>query len=72
MRLIDEWQWVLRKAWSFRLLAIAAVLSGLEVVISVMVAYGVKTPLPVGIFAALAGVVTIAAMVARFVAQVRD
>lgn len=72
MRLVDEWQWLVRKAWSVRLLAIAALLSGLEVTIQVMIAYGVQTPIPAGPFAILAGLVTVAALIARFVAQTRD
>lgn len=72
MRLIDDWQWVVTKAWSVRLLLIAAVLSGLEVTIQVVIAFSITPPIPPGIFAVLSGLVTIAALIARFVAQIRD
>jgi len=67
--LLDNWRDVLRLAWSVRLMALAAVLSGLEVLIQVLTAYAYKPPIPVGLFAALSGLVTVAACVARFFAQ---
>ena len=70
--LVDDARWVLTKAWSVRLLAIAAVLSGVEVTISVASSFGVKPPIPAGVFAVLSGLVTVAAMIARFVAQDHD
>ncbi len=73
MKLIDEWRWVMRKAWPVRLLMLAAILSGLEVTIQVMVGFSVQIPfIPPGIFAILSGLVTVAALIARFVAQARD
>ena len=72
MKLVDEWRWLVKRAWSVRLLAIAAVLSGLEVTIQVMVGFSIKPPMPPGIFAVLSGLVTVAALIARFVAQTRD
>lgn len=72
MRLVDEWRWLVQRAWSVRLLAIAAVLSGLEVCFSVMSAYQVQTVIPPGVFAVLSGLTTVAALIARFVAQARD
>ncbi len=60
------------RAWSVRLLALAAVLSGLEVTIQVMVGFSVQPPIPPGIFAVVSGIVTVAALIARFVAQTRD
>ncbi len=72
MKLVDEWQWIARKAWSVRLLALAAILSGAEVTIQVMTGFAVKPPMPPGIFAVLSGLVTVAALIARFVAQTRD
>ncbi|MBI2240305.1 MAG: hypothetical protein HYU59_05815 [Magnetospirillum gryphiswaldense] len=66
MRLVDDWLSVLRKAWSIRLIALAALLSGLEIAIPLL--DGV-VDLPRGLFAALSGVVTSAALVARLVAQ---
>ena len=64
MRLIPDWHVVLRKAWSVRLLALAAVLSGVEVLLPVY-----ETSIPTGVFAMLSGVITSAALVARIVAQ---
>lgn len=72
MRLVDEWQWLVKRAWSVRLLAIAAVLSGIEVMIQVMAAYSVDPGIPPGLFSILSGLVTVAALVARFVAQARE
>jgi hypothetical protein len=69
VRLIDNAWAVLKKAWSVRLMALAAVLSGLEVLIQVLTAYAYKPPIPVGLFAALSGLVTVAAFATRFLAQ---
>lgn len=69
MKLIDDWRWVVTKAWSLRLAALAALLSGLEVALAVITAYEIHTPIPSGMFAALSGLVTVAAFIARFVAQ---
>jgi hypothetical protein len=73
MKLVDDWNWLVKHAWSLRLVALAAVLSGLEVLNSVMASYGLSfsffTP---GIFAAVSGLVTVAAFAARFFAQKRD
>jgi hypothetical protein len=66
MRLIDGWRAVLRKAWSIRLMLLAALLSGLEVVLPLL--DGVL-PLPPGMFAALSFVTVAAAFIARVVAQ---
>ena len=64
MRLIDDWHIVLRKAWSVRLIALAAVLLGVEVLLPVF-----ETSIPTGGFAMLSGLITSAALVARVVAQ---
>jgi hypothetical protein len=72
MRLVDEWQWLVRKAWSVRLIMLAGLLSGLEVAIQVLIALNWQPPIPGGLFAALAGLVSFAALIARFVAQTRD
>lgn len=66
MRLINGWRAVLRKAWSIRLMLLAALLSGVEVVLPLL--EGVLPILP-GIFAALSFVTVAAAFVARVVAQ---
>jgi hypothetical protein len=65
-----DWRHVLRHAWSVRLMILAALLSGCEVSFSVMTAFEIVPPfIPAGLFAALAGAVTIAAFVARVLAQ---
>lgn len=69
LKLVENWRAVLKHAWSLRLMAVAAVLSGLEVTIQVAIAFAVKPPIPAGVFASLGGLVTVAAMIARFVAQ---
>lgn len=66
MRLIHNWKAVLRYAWSIRFLVLAAVLSGVEVALPLVV--GV-IPIPAGIFAALSFVTVAAAFIARIVAQ---
>lgn len=65
MRLVPNWRAVLRKAWSFRLLALAAILTGAEYVFPLL-------DLPAlthGQYLALMGPLTAAGMVARMVAQ---
>ncbi len=66
MRLVEEWRVIARKAWSFRLLVLAAVLSGWEVILPYF-----GDVIPRGIFTGLSFVVTCGAMVARVVAQPR-
>lgn len=66
MRLKQNWAAVLRHAWSIRLALLAALLSGAEVVLSV---FTDNPPIERGAFAALAGAVTIAAAIARLIAQ---
>jgi hypothetical protein len=67
-RLIDDWRWVATKSWSVRFV----VLAGLEVAIQVAIAFEIKPPIPAGVFAALSGLVTVAACATRFCAQQRD
>lgn len=64
MRLADDWKVILRRAWSVRLMLLAALLSGAEFALPY---FGDKVP--PGVFAALGFVVTGAALVARFIAQ---
>lgn len=64
MRLETDWKNILRRAWSIRLMILAGVLSGVEVVLPFF-----ADALPRGVFAGLSiGVVT-AALVARLIAQ---
>lgn len=69
MRLRDDWRKVLRRAWSVRLMAVTVVLSGAEAIVSTATAFGVSFGIKPGLFSVLAGVVGMAAAVARLVAQ---
>ena len=64
MKLIDDWKKILKKAWSVRLLVIAGLLTGVEIILPLLV-----DSFPRGLFAALSFVFTAAAFVARIVAQ---
>lgn len=64
MHLIEEWRLIVRKAWSFKLLALAGVLSGIEVILPYF-----SEAIPRGVFTGLSFFVTCAALVARIVAQ---
>ena len=66
LRLHENRRTLLRHAWSIRLALVAAVLSGIEVALSVFTA---NPPIAAGTFAALSALVTIAAAVARLFAQ---
>lgn len=66
MRPIANWRDVLRRAWSIRFIAIAAVLSGLEIVLPLVEDI---LPVPRGVFAALSGLATAGAFVSRIIAQ---
>ena len=65
MELIEDWRKVLRKAWSIRLIILAAILNGAEVCVSIWHPKGI----PNGVFASMAGAISIAAFLARFAAQ---
>lgn len=66
MKLLPDWRRVLEKAWSIKFMLLAGLLSGCEVVMSILEP---SNTLPAGVFAALAGVVTSLALVARLMAQ---
>lgn len=66
MRPIHNWRDVLQRAWSVRLMLLAAVLSGLEIALPLA---GDYLPVPPLTFAALSALATIGAFIARFVAQ---
>ncbi|NGO50415.1 hypothetical protein [Allomesorhizobium camelthorni] len=66
MKLLANWRDVLSRAWSVRLIILAAILSGAEVTLSML--DGVLD-IPAGVFAALSGLVGAAALFARVVAQ---
>ena len=62
--MLNDWQEVLRRAWSIRLMVLAGLLSGVEVVLPLF-----ADALPRGVFAAASGVVVMLAFVARLIAQ---
>jgi hypothetical protein len=64
MSLIPDWQHVLRKAWSLKLMVLAGVLSGVEIILPMF-----SDSIPRGIFAALSAAATASAFVARLLAQ---
>lgn len=64
MRLLTNWKQILKKAWSVRLLIIAAVLSGIEVALPFF-----ADTLPRGPFAVLSFAAVALAFIARLVAQ---
>ena len=64
MRLIEDWKHVLKHAWSIRFIVLAALLSGIELVLPMF-----NDAMPRGVFAVLTMVVTVAAAVARLVPQ---
>lgn len=64
MKLLPEWKFVLRRAWSIRLGVLAAALSAAEVVLPMF-----SDAFARGTFAALSAVTTAAALVARLLAQ---
>lgn len=67
MTLHEEWRWIVRKTWSFRLILLAAVLSGLEVVMPL-----VQSAIPAKVFGIASFFVTAGALVARVVAQQKE
>lgn len=66
MNLTPKWQDILVHAWSVRLMALAAALTGLEVAAPYLSGL---LPIPTGLFAALSGLCSAAALVARVIAQ---
>lgn len=64
MRLHQDWKRIVKKAWSFRLLLIAGLLSGCEVVLPYY-----SDSFPRSMFAILSIVVTLLATIARVTSQ---
>ena len=66
---VSNWRKVLRKAWSVRLMIVAGILSGGEVILPFF-----EPAIPRGIFAAASGLTVSAAFIARLMAQkgIRD
>ena len=68
MNLIRDWRRVLKRAWSLRLIVLATIFSGLEVAVQFL-QDDFEPLFPRGVFAIIAGLVSIAAFVARLMAQ---
>ena len=67
--LLPNWRSVLLHAWSIKLMLLAGLLSGVEVVVPLAKGFGWIEWMPAGAFAALSGLVVAAAFIARLVAQ---
>lgn len=65
LELIDDWQVVLKRAWSLKFTGLSLFFSAAEVYVQVMTPSGIDG----GVFASLAGTVTLIAGVARLLAQ---
>lgn len=68
MKLKSDWRTIAARAWSVRWIIVAGVLSGLEVAVQLAQPF-IEPTLPRGMFSALAGVATAAALVARLLVQ---
>lgn len=64
MQLYPNWKELIRRAWSIRLLVLAGILSGLEVILPFF-----SEDIPRNLFAVLSFIAVAAAFVARLVAQ---
>ncbi|MER9912781.1 hypothetical protein NKJ71_19335 [Mesorhizobium sp. M0050] len=64
--LIHNWWLVVKHAWSIRLIIVAGVLSGGEVMLPLVQDL---LPIPHGVFAGMSGLVACGAFIARIVAQ---
>jgi hypothetical protein len=62
--LLPDWKRILRKAWSVRLIVLAAIFSGAEVVVPLF-----YDAIPRNAFAVLSGITTAAALIARVMMQ---
>jgi hypothetical protein len=65
MQLLEDWDRVLKRAWSIKFTAISIVLSAGEVVVQIWQ----PAHIPNGLFAGLAGAVSVGAGIARLLAQ---
>lgn len=68
MNLVSNWRRVLKRAWSIRLMILAGLLSGIEVILS-LPDIAERLDWPQGLFAAASGLTTMAAFIARLIAQ---
>lgn len=62
----EDWRWIVRKAWSFKLMALAGVLTALEALLPFF-----ADDIPRGVFAGISLVVIPAALAARLIVQRR-
>jgi hypothetical protein len=72
MKFVDDWQHILRKAWSIRFILLAGFFSGLEAcvqIVSIFYVDALPAWLPRGAFAILAFVASNGAFVTRLLAQ---
>jgi hypothetical protein len=66
VKVLWDWRRILLRAWSIRLILLAGLFSGLEVAFAV---FADNPPIPRGTFASLSGLTTMAAFIARVIAQ---
>lgn len=66
MELVYDWKKVVQYAWSFRLMGISAVLTGLEVALPL---FQHRLPIPNGLLAAGSGILAAAALSMRLISQ---
>lgn len=71
MKFVDDWKWIVRYGWQWRLNILAAILSGLEFAVSFVDPNNLPSWLPRGRFAGLAVVIIILANFFRLFAQQR-
>lgn len=64
MRLIDDWRWLLNKAWSIRLAIIGATLGAVEMALPLF-----SDSIPRGVFLGLSMFATVGGAVARLIDQ---
>ncbi len=64
MQLLDDWNWIVRHAWSFRLNILAGALAAAEIILPLFV-----DSLPRSVFAGLTLATVICSNIARVVAQ---
>ena len=64
MNLVPEWKWLVRKAWSIRLVVLAGLLSGCEIILPLFM-----DVFPRHVFAVLSILAAVGAGVARVMAQ---
>lgn len=65
MQLVEDWDQILKKAWSVKFSILAALLGGVEVAVQFVKPAGI----PDGVFAGFAALVSVGATVARVLQQ---